>query len=187
MIDFLNEQWSFALIALGILFFANSYMSSLSGKVYESHAHEHVVFSTGDSPNPSEQKEGKANRLFSAQNIYTFLYVILLIVNRLVYGKEIFEFFYGALWLVLISSILRHMRNMFQFASMNEPNSVVGRIEYSRAYLHRVSSLSWLSQSVIFGIAALATIRSFFWGGAFLCLVLGLWELLKAKQYVLLE
>jgi len=185
MIDFLNEQWWVAILLLAILTLANLYLSGLSRKVYEAHAQPYIVYSADDIS--SNQEKMKKSHLFSSQNVYLFLVVVLLVVARLFYGKEFFELFYGAVLWATIYGSLKYLENILIYLDMSKPGRVMGHIIYSRPFVQKISSVNLFSLAVVLGIAALVIMRPFFWGGALYCLFLGFRELREAKKALLVK
>jgi hypothetical protein len=187
MIDFLNEQWQLATFLFVILFLGNSYLSRLSNKFYEIHARQYINFENDSESIYNNQKEVKQNRLLTSQNLYPVLITAMLIASRLLYGKQFFEFLYGAVFLVTIYFVIKHTENILQFSAMSKPNSIIGKIEYSRPLTRRIVFLGLFGQAAILGIVAFSTMRPFFWGGTLYCLWLGFQKMSDARKPLLLK
>jgi hypothetical protein len=183
MIDFLNQQWWLAITLQAVLLIANHYLTIVSAKVHKAYANEHIVFENSYESNLIFEKSVAQLQGFTRKHfLFLLMNCISLTIARLVISTPFFEFSIGGCLLLGLYIDLRHLLNIIYFRDMRKPNSVTGRIEYSYWISQRASATSFITQSILLSIAALATQRPFFWGGVAFCLLLSFRDFLLANR-----
>lgn len=172
MIDFLVEQWWFSVILLIILLIGDSYLTIVGAKFHKTYAARYITYQNGYELNPIFEKDVAQYRWFTRKYATSLLILSLsLSILRLLGGNFIFELFIGAGLLQGLYINLRHLQNLLLFRDTRRSNSINGQIEYSYWLSQRSSAINILSQAIFFSIAALATMRPFFWGGVVMCII----------------
>ncbi len=179
----MGEQFLFDNFGLPILLWAGLYISdyylTLYGvKLYHGGAKNHVVIEGSYELNPAFQQEIDARRQISSRFILSlFAVVVLLLTVRGLVGNlglgERFSFAFvlvsGALILVSAGVHVRHIRNIVSFRFYQRGEGVQGKIEYARWLSLLMSSVEFLTFTIIFGVLALLLQSWFFLGGAVGC------------------
>ena len=166
MIDLLNEYWWVSIILWVVLFLGDHYMTVFAAKLLMALGEQHLTFQNGYEMNPKFEVEVANFQWFTKKHFNILIGGILgLSILRLLGGKAIFEFFIGAYLLQWFYIDLLHIANIFYIHDIRKPGSLTGKIEYSYWFSQRQVAFRNISQAILFSIAALATMRLFFWGG----------------------
>jgi hypothetical protein len=175
MLDFLIKNWGLAILVWVLLAFCDYWLTILGASLYRKHAAATLVYEHGYELNPTFEKEVARLRWFSWKHALLIAYLaIALAIFPYLKAFGVFEFFYGAVFLVYVVIDLRHLQNIAFFHNLRRPGSANGNIQYSYWISQRNSANLFLSQALLFAIAGLAAGRLFFWGGAAYSLFLGL-------------
>jgi hypothetical protein len=166
MIDFLNEYWWLAIALYVILFVCDHYMTVVGAKLHKAYAAKYILYQNGYELNPIFEKEVAEFQWFTRKHLFALLGGVFgLSILRLFGGVTIFEFFIGAYLLQWLDTDLLHLRNILFFRDIRKSDSFKGSVESSYWVSQRQSAARQITQAILFSIAALATMRLFFWGG----------------------
>ena len=184
MIDFLNEYWWLSIILIVALFLGDHYMTVLAAKIHKTYLAQYITYQAGLEMNPNFEKEVANFQWFTRKHFTIILgFIISLSIIRLLGVIEIFEFFIGAYLLLWLYVDLRHIINILYLQDIRKPNSLIGKIETSYWLSQRQVEFMYMSQAILFGVVALASMRPFFWGGALGLLFQGFRHLSLANRY----
>jgi hypothetical protein len=166
MIDFLNEYWWFAIILYVVLFLGDHFMSVVLAKLYKAYGAQYFTYQNGPELNPIFEKEVANLQWFTWKHLIAILGGIFsLYILRLLGGKAIFEFFIGAFLLQWLYIDLSHIASILYYQDIRRPGSLTGKMEFSYWLSQRQVAFRSMSQAFLFSVAALVTMRLFFWGG----------------------
>ncbi len=184
MIDFLNEHWWLAIILQSLLFLGDHYMTVVSAKLLKSYVGQHHVFQNGVELNPMFEKEVANFQWFTQKHLLALIGgIVALSTIRLLGLVAIFEFLIGAILLQWLEIDLLHIQNILYFRDIiRKPNSLTGTVESSYWLSQRQTAFRKISHAVFISVAALATMRLFFWGGVVVLIVQGFRHLKLANR-----
>jgi hypothetical protein len=183
MIDFLNEYWWFSILLFVILFLGDHYMTVVGAKLHRALSGQQLTFQNGYELNPVFEKEVANFQWFTRKHFFILLgCMVSLSILRLVGGEAIFELFFGAYFLQWLTIDLSHIVNIFSFQDIRKPGSLIGKMEYSYWFSQRQVAFGYFRQAILFSVAALATMRLFFWGGVAIILLQGFRHLHLANR-----
>jgi len=166
MIDLLNEYWWVSIILWVVLFLGDHYMTVFAAKLHKALGEQQLTFQNGYELNPNFEKEVANFQWFTRKHFNALIGgIFTLSFLRLWGGKTIFEFFIGAFLLQWFYIDLTNIVNILSLQDIRKPGSLTGKIEYSYWLSQRQVAFRNISQAILFSIAALATMRLFFWGG----------------------
>ncbi len=108
---------------------------------------------------------------------------VLVFIGRLDLVGKNFEFVLGAFLLLWTFMDLRHIRNIYFHLHLRfRPDSLDGQLKQSYWLGQRLVAYDALAYGLVYGIGWLASGRSFFMGGAFVCFLLAVRHFLLASR-----
>jgi hypothetical protein len=157
------------------LLYISDYALTIScARFYRKGANKKFVFEGSYELTPLFQQDIDSLRLVSPRFLGMLLWgVVLLTIVWLLAAQTFLQFYYfalGSMILIQLAVHTRHLRNLFVFRAIIDPDLVRGRIEYSRVFLLRMSATELITFSGVFFLLFVFTQDWFMLGGAASCL-----------------
>lgn len=179
-LDYLDNHWLLAVLLTDLLMIADFVLTVIGNRAYQKHASSFITYQNGYELNPKYEKNIANNRWLSPKLVKDILILSLYLVligflgGKLPLVRWFFEFMVGGIILSRITILLNHLSNILSFADTSKQGAVEGRLHYSYWFSTRRAAWSHFSNATLFLIVAALTARAFFWGGAAICLMIGL-------------
>ena len=176
--DFLiHNAWS-VLLAWGLAYLADYYLTIYFARLLRGPLQEHIRFEGSLELTPVFQKDVDALRLFSPSFLLRWLisFPLLALIAWLSDELGLPQVFYlvmGGLLLRQAVILLRHGRNIALGVLSQPAGSLHGRLEYSRWLSLRLSAAELFGFGTFFALLSIAMESWFFLGGALVCLLTG--------------
>ena len=188
MLDFLNEHWWLAILLVDLAMIFDFVLTVIGNRAYQKHASSFVTYQNGYELNPKQEKEIASNRWLNPKLVKNIIILSLYLALIGFFGGKLplvgwfFEFMVGGILLSRITIILNHLSNLLFFADTRKEGAVEGHLRYSYWIGQRRAAWSHFSNTTLFLIMAALSARAFFWGGAAVCLMIGLFCLKWSKR-----
>jgi hypothetical protein len=161
------------LVIWSVLYVSDYAFTITCARLYRSGVKDILVFEGSFELTPYYQRDIDSLRLISPR------FVAMLFISGLLLAwiwflasqsaQEFYVFMLGFMVLLELAIHVRHVRNLFTFRMLGEPGSVRGRIEYSRFFILRSSSIELFAISGLFLLLSGFTQSWFVFGGAASC------------------
>jgi hypothetical protein len=172
---FFDHLWPGPLV--WALFYISDYtLTIMCARLYQ--AQKTIAFEGSYEITPIFQRDVNALRKISPRFVLILLLASSLLGILWVVSEqstpEVYQFALGLLIGVQLAIHMRHLRNLALFRAIHSTGSVLGRIEYGRALLLRMSSWECFAFSALFAVLFVFTRSWFLLGGAIGCFSLGI-------------
>jgi hypothetical protein len=161
------------LVIWSVLYVSDYAFTITCARLYRSGINEIFVFEGSFELTPYYQRDIDSLKIISPR------FVAMLFISGLLLAwiwflasqsaQEFYVFMLGFMVLLELAIHVRHVRNLFSFRMLGEPGSVQGRIEYSRLFILRSSSVELFAFSGLFLLLSAFTQSWFVFGGATSC------------------
>jgi hypothetical protein len=169
-----NHFW----LALGVwiaLYIADYYLTLVGARLYAHGVQHLIVFEGSYELNPLFQPDIDRRRRFSYRFVAALGVTCLLIafawrgVRLRWFPTGVFHFWMGALLLIELVVLMRHLRNILTFRQILSAADIAGQIRYPRWWMLRSSAFDLGLFAGLFVLLALVGDPWFFLGGALAC------------------
>jgi hypothetical protein len=169
---FLTSPWH-GVAVWCILYISDFVLTVTCARLYKHWVADKIVFEGSFELNPIFQRDIDSLSFVSPRFLATLVLnaVLLVIIWALEYDSlpELYSCVLGAFICLQLAVHVRHWRNLFSFRAMRGTDVVRGRIEYTRPYILRMSSVEFLAFSGLYGLLFVFTKSWFVVGGTFAC------------------
>lgn len=181
-------------ISLPILAFSDYYLTLL-GKKSRDKKYSEFMKTDDYELNPVWQKDIKSLKLFNYKHVLiVFLLTVYFYFSALLMSVNVYDFFYGAVSMMYLFIIARHVQNLLQYSyTAKNPGELEGNIKFSYIYIIKTSQY----QTFLFALLILAVnikVQSWYLlGGTFGLIILSLiqykWirRFKKKKQQLMMQ
>ena len=171
---FFDSLWP-GLILWGLLYVSDYYLTLTCARMYRGGASEKIAIEGSYEITPYFQSDIDSLRVVSPRFVAAFLWsgawLALTWWFSLQSTAALYQIVLGAMISTELAIHVRHVRNFFLFRAAATSDVVRGRIEYSRLFMLRMSSIELLAFSGLFLLLFIFTQSWFTLGGAMSCLV----------------
>jgi len=175
----LQNQW-LIMLAWGLVYLSDYYLTIYSARLFQNEMKEQIAFEGSFELTPMFQKDVDGLRLMSTNFLWRWVLSILSIPliwwlsTWFISLPFFFYFFLGALFLREIPVHFRHIRNIALVHFTRSGAAFHGKIVYSRWFSLRLSAVEFFSFALFFLAITAGWGSWFFFGGAVSCLWVGL-------------
>jgi hypothetical protein len=172
---FFNHLWPGPLV--WALFYISDYtLTIMCARLYQ--AQKTIAFEGSYEITPIFQRDVNALRKISPRFVLILLLAWSLLGILWVLTEQstpqVYQFALGTLFGVQLAIHMRHLRNLALFRAIHNTGNVLGRIEYGRALLLRMSSWECFAFSALFAVLFVFTRSWFLLGATIGCFSLGI-------------
>jgi hypothetical protein len=175
------------LIAWGALYISDYTLTLICARLYRRGAGERIVFEGSFEITPYFQRDIDSLRVISGRFVAALLISLAYLVAVWWLAHEsqpvLYQFVLGIMISMELAVHHRHIRNFFLFRGMLNGDAVQGKIQYSRPFMLRMSSVEMFAFSGLFALLSAFTLNWFVLGGVIGCLSVGLKHLRLAHRH----
>src|SRR5262245_13671296 len=175
LLELLADHLWLALGLWSVVYIADYYLTLVGARLYAQGVQRVVVFEGSYELNPFFQQDIDRRRRVSARFLVMLGVSCLLVafawrgVKVRWFPPGVFRLWMGALLLVELVIMIRHLRNIITFRQILSSADIVGQIRYPRWWSLRSSALDLGLFAILFGAFALIADPWFFLGGTLAC------------------
>lgn len=170
-----------------VLYISDYVLTVTCARLYRGGIDRNIVFEGSFELNPVFQKDIDSLRWLSPRFIWLLLLTEVWLAWTWMLSKwsqpEFYEFILGIMVLVELMIHLRHLKNLFLFRAIRAAGGLVGRIEYPRTLILRMSSFEALAFAGAYLLLFAFTGSWFIFGGVVGCLSVAIKHRLMARRY----
>jgi hypothetical protein len=164
-----NSLWP-GLTIWSLLYVSDYTFTRVCALLYRSGVNEKLLIQGSFELNPYFQRDIDALKVISPRFLAMLLITALLLTLMWILDSqstpEFYEFVLGSMVLLEVAVHVQHIRNFFMFRMFSKSDCVRGRIEYSRPFTLRTSSIELFAFSGLFLILFAFTPSWFVLGGS---------------------
>ncbi len=173
-----------AVISVPLLMFSD-YFLTIAGKKYRDSEYSKKFTSQEYELNPVWQKDINSGKLFNYKHfLAAFLVTVYFYFASKLMSEELFDFFYGAILIVYMFIITKHLQNIFTFKlSTKHPEYLTGMVSVNQMYSLKISQYQILFFAMFLFVINIRMQSLFLFGGILGMLILYLNNLVWISRY----
>lgn len=187
---FLKNLWP-SLVLWGVIYISDYVLTVTCARLYRDGVNTHIVFEGSYELNPVFQKDIDSLRWVSRRFLVALVFSEVWLAWCWVLAGQsqpvFYELMLGIVVLVELMIHIRHLRNLFLFRAIRKSRAVVGRIEYPRVLLLKMSFFECVVFSGVYLFLFAFTTNWFIFGGVIGCLSLAGKHFVLARKYRTIE